>query len=278
MSSVPPVSAGETLESILDLAEDALDRGDPNSALALCGQILEVAPEHAGAMFVTAEAYRDLRELGAAADCYRLVIELSPDHSPAWSALGAVYFDSLQFQAASNALARSIRLDPQNPESYFWRAMLRERRDDFRGAARDYRHAALIDPTLYPVPPDLDDATIDAIVREALSQLHPSVRSYLRQVAILLEEYPPEDALMQYEPPMPPGDILGYFSGVPLTERSLENPWSHLPSAIVLYRRNLQRIAWDRERLLEELRITVFHEVGHFLGLDEDDLEERGLD
>jgi predicted Zn-dependent protease with MMP-like domain len=65
---------------------------------------------------------------------------------------------------------------------------------------------------------------------------------------------------------------------VPLTERTTDNAWSNLPSAIVLYRRNLERIAWDRQRLVEELRITVFHEIGHFLGLDEDDLEARGLD
>ena len=63
-----------------------------------------------------------------------------------------------------------------------------------------------------------------------------------------------------------------------LQERSLENPWSNLPGAIVLFRRNLSRYARNREELLDELRVTIFHEVGHFLGLDEEDLEKRGLD
>ena len=42
--------------------------------------------------------------------------------------------------------------------------------------------------------------------------------------------------------------------------------------------RNLARRSADREELIEQLRITLFHEVGHFLGLDEDDLEARGLE
>ncbi len=279
MTSVPhEPDTPEPLDTVLDLAEDALDRGDPSGALDLCMQILDAAPEHPGALFVQAEAHRDLRLMHDAEQGYRQVIALTPDHAPSWSALGAVMFDSLRFDEAHAALSRSVRLDPENPEAYFWRAMLRERRHDFNGAARDYRRAHRIEPIGFPLPVELDEATIAAVVQSALSTLHPSIRSYLRQVAILLEDVPSEETLLHYDPPMPPGEILGYYSGVSMAERTLDNPWSNLPSAIVLYRCNLQRIASDREHLLEELRITVFHEVGHFLGLDEEDLKERGLD
>ena len=155
---------------------------------------------------------------------------------------------------------------------------LRERRGDSSGAIRDYHRATRLDPLHYPLPIPLDDATIEAVVEETLRSLHPSIRAYLAQVAILLEEVPEASLCLDYDPPAPPGMLLGYFTGVSLRERSVEDPWSNLPSAIVLFRRNLERIAWDRERLVEELRVTVFHEVGHFLGLDEDELEARGLD
>jgi predicted Zn-dependent protease with MMP-like domain len=56
------------------------------------------------------------------------------------------------------------------------------------------------------------------------------------------------------------------------------DPWSHFPSSIALFQRNLERFARDREELLEEIRITLLHEVGHFLGLDEDRLRDLGLD
>jgi predicted Zn-dependent protease with MMP-like domain len=58
----------------------------------------------------------------------------------------------------------------------------------------------------------------------------------------------------------------------------MDNPWSNLPPTITLFRNNLERMAADREQIIEELRITLFHEIGHFLGLDEEDLAERGLD
>jgi predicted Zn-dependent protease with MMP-like domain len=46
----------------------------------------------------------------------------------------------------------------------------------------------------------------------------------------------------------------------------------------VLYQRNLERFVRSREELVEEIRVTLVHEVGHFLGLDEEELYRRGLD
>jgi predicted Zn-dependent protease with MMP-like domain len=266
------------LEAILDEAEQALDRGDPGTALTFCMQVLNELPKHPGALYLTAEAYRDLGELAQAEQLYRGVLAHNERHSPSWSALGAVLFDQLEFNAALRALQHAIRTDPENPEAYYWRAMLREQRDDFDGAARDYLRAYRLDPERFPKPVPMDEAMVEAVVVDALMSLHPSIQSYTHQVAILLDEVPDQETCMQFHPPAPPGEILGFFSGVPLTERTTDNAWSNLPSAIVLYRRNLERIAWDRQRLVEELRITVFHEIGHFLGLDEDDLEARGLD
>jgi predicted Zn-dependent protease with MMP-like domain len=56
------------------------------------------------------------------------------------------------------------------------------------------------------------------------------------------------------------------------------DPWSHLPSSIVLYQRNLERFAESRAELVEQIGVTLVHEVGHFLGLDEEELYQRGLE
>ena len=56
------------------------------------------------------------------------------------------------------------------------------------------------------------------------------------------------------------------------------DPWSHFPSGIVLYQKNLERLVRSREELLREIGVTLVHEVGHFLGLDEEELWERGLE
>ncbi|MCA9571583.1 MAG: tetratricopeptide repeat protein, partial [Myxococcales bacterium] len=256
-----------TPDELLDHAEQALDRGDVDACLAFCQRVLDADPHHTSAHYLRAEALRDVGAIEDAEDAYRAVIQRDPHHSASFSGLGAVLFDQVRFDEARTACLRALRADDGNPEAYYWRAMLRERRSDFRGALRDYRRAYTLDPERFPMPETLDDATVEAIVSDVLLSLHPALRSYLAQVVILLEEVPDADLCLQYDPPAPPGEILGVFSGTSLADRSLDDPWTGLPSSIVLFRRNLERIAWDREKLVDELRITVFHEVGHFLGL-----------
>ena len=82
--------------------------------------------------------------------------------------------------------------------------------------------------------------------------------------------------MLSHEKPVLSPDILGLFVGHHLMGRTHDEAPS-APGAIYLFRRNLLRSCADREELAKEIRITVQHEVGHLLGLDEDDLEEWGL-
>ena len=120
--------------------------------------------------------------------------------------------------------------------------------------------------------------TSKATVQQALMSVHPSIRAYLENVAFILEEVPDDETCLSFFPPVSPAELLGYFSGSSLLERTTDLPFNNLPATVVLFRKNLERLASDRDRLIEELQITVLHEVGHFLGLDEEDLEQRGLD
>jgi predicted Zn-dependent protease with MMP-like domain len=263
------------LERLLDRAENALDEGDVDACVALCRQVLDVEPRHAGALFVWADALRHAGDLEGAVERYHQVTLVEPHHSVAWSGRSFCLFDLLSFEQAGRAAQRSIREDDRNAEAYAVRGMLRERRGDFDGAHRDFVRASRLDPEGWPLPLPLSDGMIEGVVRDLLTQLHPAIRSYLAQVPILLEEVPSAELCAEFDPPAPPGEILGVFSGPSLGDG---DGWTMLPPSIVLFRRNLQRVASDPERMVEELRITVFHEVGHFLGLDEDDLEARGLE
>jgi predicted Zn-dependent protease with MMP-like domain len=195
-----------------------------------------------------------------------------------WSALAGDLFDELRFDEARAAVREALRVAEDNAEAYWVRGLLRERRGDLRGADRDFLRASRLDGEAFPRPDPLSDAMLTAVVEEAKRAVHPSIRTWLDQVAFVVEEVPPEEVCRDFDPPALPEELLGCFSGPAMSERSGDDPWSLLPSTIVLYRRNLERLAWDRAHLVEELRITVLHEVGHFLGLDEEDLEERGLD
>ena len=193
--------------------------------------------------------------------------DLTPQCSEAWSALGSIYFDFLDFEQARRHCLRAIRLNPHNPEAHYTRGMLRERNGDHHGAKRDFHRSNLLDPDNFPAPVELSDEEINAIVDHAISDLDEATRVFLAQVVVLVEDFPTEEVCMGFSPPAPPGEILGYFSGIPVNERSLGVPWTNLPSALILYRKNMERIAWDSKRVIEELRLTVFFEIGHFLGL-----------
>ena len=275
------------VDALLDEAELALAEGRFDDAEKACRAVLLSEPRHLEAHFLLGETMRDLARVDEAEGAYRFVVlNTDEDADPrsralgaeAWAALGAVLLDQLRWDEARKAANRALRENPASAEGAWVRAVLRERRADYAGATRDYLRAWRSDPEGFPLPIPLDDETVDDIVVECLEEFHPSLREFLANVAIILEEVPSEELLSQYDPPAAPTHILGYFSGTSLQERSLENPWSNLPGAIVLFRRNLSRYARDRHELLQELRITIYHEVGHFLGLDEDDLEKRGLD
>ena len=266
------------VEEYLDHAELALENGDPQSALESCQEALQRAPRHPEALFLLAESYRDMGNLSQCIDAYRRAVLADPHYSEAWSALGTMHVLQMKWEEARRAFNRAIREYIGNPEAWYGRGLLRERRGDLAGADRDLARACRLDAETYPFPVPLTDDEVESVVDAAIAGLHPNLQEYLKNVAVLLEEVPADDLLSQYDPPMPPGELLGYFSGYSLMERTVENPWSNLPSAIVLFRRNLQRHAQDRETLVEELQTTLYHEVGHFLGLDEEGLKARGLE
>jgi predicted Zn-dependent protease with MMP-like domain len=107
--------------------------------------------------------------------------------------------------------------------------------------------------------------TFEEHVRTALDSLPPELREAMSNVEIVVEEENPEDP-----------DIFGLYLGIPLTERGGEYAGA-LPDKIAVYRLPLEdEFGDDPRRLVEEIRITVLHEVAHHFGIDEERLAELG--
>jgi predicted Zn-dependent protease with MMP-like domain/Flp pilus assembly protein TadD len=190
---------------------------------------------------------------------------------------GVALYELCRFREAREQLEEALRLAPEEAWAYHTLGLLAERRGDAREAERRFARARRLAADEFPKPVALSAAAFDAVVEEALESLPEQIRRYLSNVAIAVEDVPSEDDLRASDPPLSPS-ILGIFRGAPYGQKGSMDPWSHFPSSIVLYQKNLERFARDRKELVEQIGITLIHEVGHFLGFDEEDLWERGLE
>jgi predicted Zn-dependent protease with MMP-like domain/predicted Zn-dependent protease len=120
--------------------------------------------------------------------------------------------------------------------------------------------------------PRIDEETVSSIAEQALAELPDRARALLRDVPIIVAELPAEaDVVAGLDP-----RALGLFSGTAYPDMPHVGGQPGL-TQIVLFRRNIERVAEDEAELREEIRVTLLHETGHFFGLGEAELEGAGL-
>ena len=109
------------------------------------------------------------------------------------------------------------------------------------------------------------------LVRRAYRQLPPAVIQALHNVDVIVEEWPgpAEQDLLEEG-----GTLYGLYHGIPLTDREGGGPV--LPDRITLYRQPIMQSCQTHAELVREIRITLWHEIGHYLGMDEYDLHRLG--
>ena len=120
----------------------------------------------------------------------------------------------------------------------------------------------------------LGETAFISLVAEALQDVPASFARYLDGVLIEVEPEPDRRTCRDTRTDDPRG-LLGLYRGRPRTRRSIDDEAS-MPDRITLYQRNIERICRTRDDIVQQVRKTVLHEVGHHFGLDEDDLEELG--
>ncbi|MEV0971764.1 metallopeptidase family protein [Microtetraspora glauca] len=110
---------------------------------------------------------------------------------------------------------------------------------------------------------DLPLDRFEELVSEALDTIPPGLAKVMDNVVVVVVDDPPE-----------PG-LLGLYTGIPLTERG---DWYSgvLPDRIEIYRNPTLEICQTPEEVVEEVRITVVHEIAHHFGIDDDRLHELG--
>ncbi len=110
----------------------------------------------------------------------------------------------------------------------------------------------------------MDPRRFDDLVSDALDLIPAELAAAFDNVVILVEGRNPEEP-----------DLLGLYEGVALTERDSSYAGS-LPDTITIYRDALLEMCESDDELVEEVRITVIHEIAHHFGIDDDRLHELG--
>jgi predicted Zn-dependent protease with MMP-like domain len=110
----------------------------------------------------------------------------------------------------------------------------------------------------------MDPQRFDQLVSEALDLIPPTLAAVMDNVVVLVAARHPDEA-----------DLLGLYEGVALTERD-SNYAGSLPDAITIYRDALLAVCDSDEQVVDEVTITVIHEVAHHFGIDDDRLHQLG--
>jgi predicted Zn-dependent protease with MMP-like domain len=257
------------------------DMGEFEQAVALCDELISGNPafprldrgSEAEVYYLKAKSVFYLDDLEGALFLVRRALKTGGE-VPIYRAFdGQILFELGRFEDAKRSLDVAAALDPESGHAVYHLALVLERLGADEAAADAFVKANALDPCHYPLPVEVDEIAFRQAAADGLDNLPRSIREYVENVPVLVEDYPaPEMLAAENISPQ----ILGLYLGIPSTEAEV----THQPediTRVILFKKNLEKVCRDREDLIEQIQITVRHEVGHHLGLSEDDLERLGL-
>ena len=197
---------------------------------------------------------------------------------------GQVLFELGNLAEAKRVLERVVATDPDSGHPAYHLGLVLERLEEegdetgspgvgIENSSQAFVRANALDPQQFMIPARVDDATFARAVDAAIDNLPRSIRDAIQGVGVIVEDLPSAE-LIGDERISP--QTLGLFLGVPRTEALVTDQPVDL-NRILLFKRNLEKVCENEEELIDQIQVTVRHEVGHYLGLDEDDLERLGL-
>jgi predicted Zn-dependent protease with MMP-like domain len=124
------------------------------------------------------------------------------------------------------------------------------------------------------MPVRVSRSELHRMVEQAIAALPERFRQALDVVRVEVADYPTSEQLRSVG--LADDDLLlGLYEGTPLIDRTLDDT-GRLPDVIWIFHEDLEDACETEDELQEEVRITLFHELGHYFGLDEDELDRLG--
>ena len=178
--------------------------------------------------------------------------------------------DRAKYGDARRAAADGLRRAPQAASCHYAMGLVLTQLNRTAEADQAFARAAELQSAEYFRPHRVGREEFERLVEDVLASLPEEFGRHLENVEVAVEDVPERNLLREGDVGH---DLLGLYQG-----DTIQSEMWDLPDRILLFQRNLENISPDRETLVKEIRATVLHEVGHHLGMDEDDLERIELD
>lgn len=126
----------------------------------------------------------------------------------------------------------------------------------------------------------MTDEEFERVIAEALDSIPEQFLEVLENVAVVAQDEPDDEHFDVLDDPESLGgsvlgdELLGLYDGIPLTERG--EYYENIPDVITIFKGPHERCFDTREEVIDEVRKTVIHEIGHYFGLDDERLYEMG--
>jgi len=225
---------------------------------------------------LSAMAFNDLGQAKDALDRAEQVLQIERENAEARYERAVALFELCRFNDAKAAFALLLGDSERSAHAHHHLGLLLERERKWKQAEEHLAMARKLAPDEFSEPQLISKEAFEVEVAKAVAELPLDMRHDLQGIPVAAEELPSSSDLISGDPPLSPA-ILGLFRGPPLGE--LCTPAAHPPCrSVALYRRNLARVAKTREELLHQIRVTLFHEIGHLRGEDDLELAARGLE
>jgi predicted Zn-dependent protease with MMP-like domain/Tfp pilus assembly protein PilF len=261
----------EQVETIFD----ALDGENPLEALELARRAMaEGGDDDPVLHFLAGVASLELDRTDDALKLLGKACQLDPDDAEFRARLSEAMFRAGRFEDAAREARTAVAADAGLPHAHWALGLALEYTAGPDEADKAYAAAVKLAPEDFLPPVRVERSRFEEHLQRTMDALPERFREHLDAIAVTVEELPSEEILRAEQPPLDP-ELLGLFVGTPRTEDSVFGA-GDLPARILLFQRNLERYALDEDELLDEIAVTLRHELGHYLGLDEEEIEEAG--
>ena len=265
--STEPVEGSE-----LDAAWRAFDEGE----LEHCLELLEGLPVTPETEALTALCCLDLGDYEAA----RAVLDGARQDGPLPFdlAFAAAELDLREWRL-DEARSRFEALASETDDPVLWSrlAVIADCNSEHERADELFARAGALDPDGFPPPPRLTPDVFGDVVAAAALELPTEFQQALEEVQVVVDPMPTVALVDPTDVAETPPDILGLFVGASDLDGSDFEAGFALPPTIYLFQRNLERACPDADTLTAEIKVTLWHELAHKLGFDEDGVDELGL-